>query len=50
MGTPIAAKSEMGGNNSQVALLHHISSLVSSDQGLEKILQELISLTMEQEI
>ena len=32
---------------SQVALLHHISSIVSSDLSLEKMLQELISLTLE---
>src|ERR1035438_8922240 len=33
--------------SSQVALLHHISSIVSSDLSLEKMLQELISLTLE---
>ena len=32
---------------SQVTLLHHISSIVSSDLSLEKMLQELISLTLE---
>ena len=32
---------------SQVALLHHISSIVSSDLSLEKMLQELVSLTLE---
>ena len=31
---------------SQVALLHRISSIVSSDQDLESILRELVSLTM----
>src|SRR5438270_13789620 len=30
----------------QVALLHRISSIVSSDQDLESILRELVSLTM----
>src|SRR5579871_3763500 len=33
--------------SSQVALLHHISSIVSSDLSLEKMLEELISLTLE---
>src|ERR1044071_9159338 len=47
MGTLIAVNSEIGANTSQVALLHQISSLVSSDLGLEKILQELIGLTMD---
>src|ERR1044071_4453493 len=47
MGTLIAVNSEMGEHSSQVALLHQISSLVSSDLGLEKILEELISLTMD---
>src|SRR6202167_1072704 len=32
---------------SQVALLHHISSIVSSDLSLEKMLQECSSLTLE---
>jgi signal transduction protein with GAF and PtsI domain len=32
---------------SQVAILHHISSIVSSGLSLEKMLQELISLTVE---
>jgi GAF domain-containing protein len=32
---------------SQVALLHHISSIVSSDLTLEKMLQALVSLTVE---
>jgi GAF domain-containing protein len=32
---------------SQVALLHHISSIVSSGLSLESVLQELISLTVE---
>ncbi len=32
---------------SQVALLHHISGIVSSGKGLEEMLQELIGLTME---
>src|SRR5450755_1456145 len=32
---------------SQVALLHHISSIVSSDLSLEKMLQALVSLTLE---
>ncbi len=32
---------------SQVALLHHISSIVSSDMDLEKLLEELVDLTME---
>lgn len=32
---------------SQVALLHHISSIVSSDLSLEKMLQALVSLTVE---
>ena len=31
---------------SQVALLHRISSIVSSDQDLEAILRELVSLAM----
>src|ERR1700740_1776405 len=31
---------------SQVALLHRISSIVSSDQDLESILKELVSLAM----
>jgi len=31
---------------SQVALLHRISSIVSSDQDLESVLRELVSLTM----
>src|SRR5438270_4677487 len=47
MGTLVAVNSEMGGHSSQIALLHQISSLVSSDLGLEKILEELISLTMD---
>lgn len=33
-------------SGSQVALLHRISSIVSSDQDLESILRELVSLTM----
>src|SRR5581483_181450 len=33
--------------STQVALLHHISSIVSSDLTLEKMLQALISLTVE---
>ena len=41
------ANSEMAANTSQIALLHQISSLVSSDLNLEKMLQQLISLTME---
>jgi GAF domain-containing protein len=32
---------------SQVALLHHISSVVSSNVGLDKVLQELIGLAVE---
>jgi uroporphyrinogen-III synthase len=32
---------------SQIALIHHISSIVSSDLSLEKMLQKLISLTLE---
>src|SRR5437764_12842518 len=47
MGTLVAVNSEMGGHSSQIALLHHISSLVSSDLELDKILKELISLTMD---
>ena len=47
MGTLLAVNSEMGANTSQIALLHQISSLVSSDLGLEKILDELITLTMD---
>ncbi len=34
-------------SGSQVAILHHISSIVSSGLRLEKMLQELISLTVE---
>jgi len=34
-------------HGSQVALLHQISSLVSSDMELEKILRELITLTID---
>src|SRR5579864_497738 len=41
------ANFEMSGFTSQVALLHQVSSLVSSDLSLEKMLQQLISLTME---
>jgi signal transduction protein with GAF and PtsI domain len=41
------ANLEMPGNTSQIALLHQISSLVSSDLSLEKMLHELISLTMD---
>ncbi len=41
------ANFEMGGFNTQVALLHQVSSLVSSDLSLEKMLQQLISLTMD---
>ena len=33
-------------SNTQVALLHRISSIVSSDQDIEEILQEMVSLTM----
>src|SRR5438270_11543590 len=40
--TPTMAES----TGSQVALLHRISSIVSSDQGLEAILRELVKLTM----
>jgi signal transduction protein with GAF and PtsI domain len=47
MGSLIAVNSEMGANSSQISLLHQISSLVSSDLGLEKILHELIALTMD---
>ena len=47
MATLIAVNSEMGAIGSQISLLHQISSLVSSDLGLEKILHELISLTMD---
>src|SRR5262245_40131779 len=36
-----------GEKGSQVALLHHISSIVSSGLSLEKMLQELISLTLD---
>jgi len=43
-GTASMASSD---GTSQVALLHHISSIVSSDLSLEKMLQELISLTVE---
>src|ERR1700683_4993965 len=32
---------------SQVAILHHISSIVSSDLSLEKMLAELVALTYE---
>src|SRR5882757_216105 len=32
--------------NSHVALLHRISSIVSSDQDIESILQEMVTLTM----
>ncbi len=32
---------------SQVAILHHISSIVSSDLSLEKMLSELVALTYE---
>src|SRR4051794_20102079 len=47
MGTTTAVNSDMSGHSSQVTLLHQISSLVSSDLGLDKILDELISLTMD---
>src|ERR1051325_2528631 len=47
MGTIIAMNPEMSASSSQISLLHQISSLVSSDLGLEKILEELISLTMD---
>jgi GAF domain-containing protein len=43
-GTAMVAASE---GASQVALLHHISSIVSSDLSLEKMLQELVGLTLE---
>ena len=43
-GTALMASSD---GTSQVALLHHISSIVSSYLSLEKMLQELISLTLE---
>ena len=33
-------------SGTQVALLHRISSIVSSDQALESMLKELVSLTM----
>jgi uroporphyrinogen-III synthase len=33
-------------SNTQVALLHRISSIVSSDQDIESVLQEMVSLTM----
>lgn len=38
---------KMEPQTSQVALLHHISSLVSSNLDLEQMLQQLIALTME---
>src|SRR5690348_17103256 len=47
MGSSTAVNSEMDKHSSQVALLHQISSLVSSDLGLDKILERLISLTMD---
>jgi signal transduction protein with GAF and PtsI domain len=46
MGTQIVVNSEMA-NSSQISLLHQISSLVSSGLGLEKMLHELITLTMD---
>ena len=33
-------------SSTQVALLHRISSIVSSDQDIESILQEMVMLTM----
>ncbi len=42
--TPEAVSMAMG---SQVAVLHHISSVASSNLGLDKILQELIGLAVE---
>jgi GAF domain-containing protein len=47
MGAEIAFNSEMEPHTSQIALLHQVSSLVSSDLSLEKMLQQLITLTME---
>ena len=37
----------MQSNGSQVAVLHRISNIVSSDLSLEKMLQELVSLTLQ---
>ncbi len=47
MGSQTVVNSEMEQSTSQVALLHQISSLVSSDLELEDMLQELITLAMD---
>ena len=37
---------EMSSTSTQVALLHRISNIVSSDQDIESILREMVALTM----
>ena len=48
MSTQLAPMEDMmQPNGSQVAILHRISNIVSSDQSLENMLQELVGLTLQ---
>ena len=48
MSTQMAVVEEMmQPNGSQVAILHRISNIVSSDQSLDDMLQELVGLTLQ---
>src|SRR5260370_15764841 len=44
---PMAAVEEMMQPGSQVAILHRISNIVSSNLSLDKMLQELVDLTLQ---
>jgi GAF domain-containing protein len=47
LSTQLARPVEVQPSGSQIAILHRISSIVSSDLRLDKMLQELVDLTLE---